>query len=491
MSNAKEYVIFDSNKNEFFNIKNLSEFCRLKKISEREMRSVSKKRQWQHKGFYCKEKNDNTDLLEIYKKRSEYIKPKNKIFKDKQQRYNQSDEFVFLKNNIQEVYNEYLEQKMTLSQLSDKYKSNPDSISKIFKDNGLKIYKRYIPRCGNEHHSRLKFNEFQKEFIDNFEKYFQEFHYEKKLSLIEIANKTELSYQTILDNCKKYNLEINSQNESYPHKKILKLLDEIGVKTKSNVRTIISPKELDIVIQDSNIAIEINGLYHHSEEHINKSYHLDKLNAAKDKKYTLLHFWDIEVLQKPDIVMGIIKSKLNLNTKIFARKCIIKEISATIANSFIDKNHIQGKRSCNINYGLYYNDVLVMVMSFQKHKIYQYELIRSASLIGFTVVGGFSKLIKRFIKDKNVNSILTFCDKRLFNGNSYIDFGFDKLYDTKINYHYWKHDKLESRIKYQKHKLEKILQFFDSTKSEADNMKQNGFRRVWDCGSIKLVWNNN
>ena len=45
---------------------------------------------------------------------------------------------------------------------------------------------------------------------------------------------------------------------------------------------------------------------------------------------------------------------------------------------------------------------------------------------------------------------------------------------------------LENRIKFQKHKLEKQLEKYDSNLSEWDNMQLNGYDRIWDCGTD--VW---
>ena len=45
------------------------------------------------------------------------------------------------------------------------------------------------------------------------------------------------------------------------------------------------------------------------------------------------------------------------------------------------------------------------------------------------------------------------------------------------------------RIKYQKHKLPRLLNNFDPDLTEWENMKNNGFDRIWDCGNDVWVWN--
>lgn len=48
---------------------------------------------------------------------------------------------------------------------------------------------------------------------------------------------------------------------------------------------------------------------------------------------------------------------------------------------------------------------------------------------------------------------------------------------------------LESRIKYQKHKLLKLLKAFSPSLTEWENMKNNGYDRIWDCGNDVWIWN--
>lgn len=43
---------------------------------------------------------------------------------------------------------------------------------------------------------------------------------------------------------------------------------------------------------------------------------------------------------------------------------------------------------------------------------------------------------------------------------------------------------LESRQKYQKHKLKNKLEKFDPNLTEWENMQMNGYDRIWDCGNL-------
>lgn len=74
-------------------------------------------------------------------------------------------------------------------------------------------------------------------------------------------------------------------------------------------------------------------------------------------------------------------------------------------------------------------------------------------------------------------------------GNLYSAIGFklDKI--SPPNYWYFKRSKLESRVKYQKHKLKHLLETYDETKSEVQNMHDNGYGRIFDCGNLVFVKN--
>ena len=48
------------------------------------------------------------------------------------------------------------------------------------------------------------------------------------------------------------------------------------------------------------------------------------------------------------------------------------------------------------------------------------------------------------------------------------------------------YNKREHRFAYRKSELPKKLQTYDENLSEWENMKNNNYDRIWDCGSIKF-----
>jgi hypothetical protein len=115
---------------------------------------------------------------------------------------------------------------------------------------------------------------------------------------------------------------------------------------------------------------------------------------------------------------------------------------------------------------------------------------RYCNILNTNVIGGASKLFNHFIKNYNVNSIVTYSDMRLFNGNVYKNIGMSFVNTTPPNYHYFDRNYCVplTRIGFQKHKLSKILKIFDNKLSEWQNMQLNGYDRIWDCGHFKYEW---
>ena len=254
-----------------------------------------------------------------------------------------------------------------------------------------------------------------------------------------------------------------------------------------------SNREIDIYLPDLSLAIEINGLYWHSEIWGKyRNYHVSKTEECLGKNIALFHIFDHEWLYKQEIIKSMLLNKLGLiKNKIYARKCNIKEISTNDKNLFLNNNHIQGQCISKTNLGLYYKDELVSVMTFGKNRFKQdnsTELIRFCNKTNINVVGAFSKLMSYYIKHYHPSSIVTFADRRYSLGEVYKKTGFVFSKYTSPSYFYWKNMKIYNRINFQKHKLSKILDKFNNKLSEYDNMLNNGYNRVWDCGNYKFIY---
>jgi hypothetical protein len=71
----------------------------------------------------------------------------------------------------------------------------------------------------------------------------------------------------------------------------------------------------------------------------------------------------------------------------------------------------------------------------------------------------------------------------LFTGEMYRISGFTYLGNTEPNFFYFKGSSIKSRESMQKHKLSAILKDFDSTLTADQNLLNNGWGKVWNCGN--------
>lgn len=261
---------------------------------------------------------------------------------------------------------------------------------------------------------------------------------------------------------------------------------------EKNNRQLIKPLELDIIIPEKKIAIEFNGIYWHSDKIKNdQMYHLNKTLKCEEVGYKLIHIWEYDWinLNKQNILKEKIKSLLGVDqTKIYARKCEIKEISSKEKNEFLNKHHIQGEDKSKIKLGLFHENELVAVMTFGKprfNKNYEYELIRYATKSGCQVLGGAGKLLKYFEQNYNPKNIITYADRSYSQGNMYRQIGFSLNKISDPSYVWAKGNEILSRYQCQKHKLKEILgDNYNERLSENENMSLNGFYKLYDCGNL-------
>ena len=286
--------------------------------------------------------------------------------------------------------------------------------------------------------------------------------------------------------CPKCSLTYNKSEEE-----IKDFIKSLNINIVENDRTILNGKELDIYIPENKLAIEYNGLYWHSNQFIDKNYHLNKTNKCVEENIQLIHIFEDEWVYKKDIVKSRLRNLLNLTeNKIYTRKCEIREVSSKESGLFLENNHIQGKVGSKVKLGLYYNDELVSLMTFGglrknlggKKSENHYELIRFCNKLNTNVIGGASKLLKHFIKTYNPKEIISYADRRWSNGNLYDRLGFELSHISKPNYFYINDDRRENRFKYRKDVL--IKEGFNPNKSEREIMEERGFKRIYDCGTI-------
>lgn len=273
--------------------------------------------------------------------------------------------------------------------------------------------------------------------------------------------------------------------------------DNYDGKIITNDRNILNNNELDIYLPDLKIAFEFNGLWWHNELYKDKKYHFIKTDECEKKGIKLFQIFEDDWLYKQDIIKSMILNNIcKTSNKIYARKCVVKEIyDVNTIKKFIENNHIQGYVNSKIKIGLFYNDELVSLMTFGNRRVFmgkkltkygEYELLRFCNKLNTTVIGGASKLFKYFVNTYDIEEIITYADRSYSQGNLYNQLGFEYIGKTEPNYYYIVDGIKKYRFNFRKDKL--ISQGYDKNKTEHEIMLERKIYRIYDSGNLKFIY---
>jgi len=210
---------------------------------------------------------------------------------------------------------------------------------------------------------------------------------------------------------------------------------------------------------------------------------------VSDAGASLIQFFEDEIINKPDVVLSMIASKIGKSQRrIAARNCSLEVLQWKEAAAFLEIHHLAGSGVKTARcYSLKHRGEIVAVMTIgRRGGSSEMEILRLAFSKNTIVMGGLARLVAHL----GPETIYTFCDRRFSSGKGWKTVGFSAVNETPPGYFYVKNGKRFSRNTFQKHKLHKYFgTSFDATKSERDNMFVNGYDRIWDCGHLKLRLN--
>lgn len=288
---------------------------------------------------------------------------------------------------------------------------------------------------------------------------------------------------------------------SMAENEIVDFIQSLGIQdVELRNRQILNGRELDIYIPSHQIAIEFDSLIWHSDKfQTDRNYHLDKTELCKNKNIRLIHIFEDEYLQSPDIVRAKIKHLLHCAgdlEKVYARRCVINSITKTVAETFLNENHIQGFNGAGVYLGALYKKELVGVMTFKcLEKGKTWELTRFATDLNRHCIGLGGKLFKYFTHHYKFETIKSFADRRwtpFATDNLYTCLGFilDKVTppdysyvpdNGKVRYHKFGFRKKTLLAKYPGNNLNPNM-------TEMEMTKQLGFHKIWNCGLLRYVY---
>jgi very-short-patch-repair endonuclease len=212
------------------------------------------------------------------------------------------------------------------------------------------------------------------------------------------------------------------------------------------------------------VIIEADGLYYHSEKFADRYYHFNKREEYIKLGYKPLFFTSDEIQHKPLIIESIIKNKLGLSERIYGRKTTFQKISKQEGKEFLNENHLMGNGAGDC-YSLSYNNTIFSVIQIKPAKDNAIEISRFCIKNGYSIVGGFSKLLKHL----DLNRIKTFVDLRYGNGEHLKNLGFTE------NKAYPSFSWTDGYSKFHRMKFPKNSGY------------NNNLVKIWDCGQKCFV----
>lgn len=180
------------------------------------------------------------------------------------------------------------------------------------------------------------------------------------------------------------------------------------------------------------------------------------------------------------MVLGVSNEEVTYARKTSVKVCNYKDVS-----KFMQANHIQGTATGAVYLGCFLEDTIVGCMVMKGGKDGIWELSRFCTK--GRLVGGFTKILSFFKKNFEWSEIFSFADFGISDGGVYEKAGFSFDHHTDPIMHYVKGKERFRRQRFMKHKLPKIFDNVDMSKTEKEIMEENGYLQLYDAGLLRYT----
>lgn len=250
-------------------------------------------------------------------------------------------------------------------------------------------------------------------------------------------------------------------------------------------RTVLAPKELDFYIPRHNLAIEMTGVYYHSDKFKKKNEHYYKWNECDKQGIQLLTVFEDEWVTKKDLIKSKILHLCGIDGVAMKGEISIRKIDNADADKFCDQYHVRGKAfRVKDSFGAFCNDGLVGVMTFGRDKG-KIELSRFCSKGYYPTM--FAELFTYAVDEMGYTEVVSYADRRYSNGDLHVMAGFEHEGNAPVEYYY-----VTNRLTYTKQSFTKkrIAEIFKVpvSKSARETLDELAVPRLYDCGKMRFIW---
>lgn len=268
-------------------------------------------------------------------------------------------------------------------------------------------------------------------------------------------------------------------------------LDFIAALSESGIACKEDSREILVLLDKGQVAVNMVSL----QQEIDPEELIALQSDYQQQNIYLVHLWEDIWKTRRKQVLGRIASILGLNKTLHGRKAKVMAINQAEADAFLEENHLQASAKAKYKFALHIEGELVAVALFSGGRpmnriapdYRSYELIRFASLIGFTVTGGFSKLLKHFINLVKPDDLMSYADKDWSLGNAYDLSGF-KLVEESPAVAIWLNRTTLKRSF--THRLPTALQagMKEMNKEQQEQyLLENDYLPVFNTGNLKYI----
>ncbi|MFB7917073.1 zinc-ribbon domain-containing protein [Streptomyces sp. NPDC056061] len=278
-------------------------------------------------------------------------------------------------------------------------------------------------------------------------------------------------------------------------------------------------QELDIVVPGLGLAIEFNGLYWHSvEAGREQNYHATKSASARARGLHVLHVWEDDWRDRPDIVLRALAHRLGVTRRLldvlpdadpriagttYARALSPDSATAQEARAFLKTNHIQGPTALTRTFVLRDDQQAIRALlglrsprnnARMRRAPGDWEIQRYAAL--GIIPGGFTRLLthaERSLRAEgaDIRRWVSFSSDDLSDGGLYRAAGFTAEATLPPDYRYagnltgWKRVSKESFQRRRFREDDSLV--WDEAWTERIAAQRNGLVRVYDAGKTRWV----
>lgn len=137
-----------------------------------------------------------------------------------------------------------------------------------------------------------------------------------------------------------------------------------------------------------------------------------------NKGLNLIHLFEDQLKNNLELIKYRFSSLLDNNKRIHARACKIERIDKKVYDLFVAENHLMDTANSRYKYGIFLKSELMGVMGIsagrwmtqEGHRRKSFEIIRFATKLNFTIVGGFTKFLKHIKNELNLDEYMSYQD---------------------------------------------------------------------------------